>query len=59
MKKTFLIFLAIEFVLIMWGISLLIIANYLSYKCDLQLIRERQEGLKTHTVYKNCLEEEK
>lgn len=58
MKKTILTFLIIEFIVISWGITILLISNYFAYKCDLKLIKERQEGLKTHTVYKNCLEDE-
>ena len=38
---------------------MLMIVNYIVTQQDLKLIKERQERLKNHTVYKNCLYEER
>ena len=58
MKKAILILFTIEIIIIIWGISAIIIADYLISKEELRLQKERQEGLKIHTVYKNCWEDE-
>lgn len=58
MKRVFLILLIVELIIIIWGFFAISIANYIISKEELQLNKERQEGLKTHIVYKNCWEDE-
>lgn len=44
----------IEIIILVWGFFAIGIANYMISKEELRLNRERQEGLKIQTVYKNC-----
>lgn len=46
---------AIEIIILIWGFFAIGIANYMVSKEEMIMNRERQEGLKVHTVYENCL----
>lgn len=55
MKNKILWILAgIEVFIIIYGICAFMIANYFITKQDLELIKERQEGLKIKTIYRDC-----
>ena len=58
-NKILLIFVEIEAFIIIFGMFMLMIVNYIVTQQDLKLIKERQERLKNHTVYKNCVYEER
>lgn len=48
----------IEIIILVWGFFAVGIANYMVSKEELRLQQERQNGLKIHTVYKDCFCEE-
>lgn len=49
------VLLGFEIFILAWGFFAVGIANYMVSKEEMRMNRERQEGLKVHTVYKNCL----
>ena len=54
MKNDLITLLIIEIIILVWGFFAVGIANYMVSKEELRLQQERQEGLKIHTVYKDC-----
>ena len=52
-SKVLLVLMGIEIFIIVYGICAFAIANYFITKQDLELIKERQKGLKIQMVYKN------
>jgi hypothetical protein len=58
MRSDLLILLIIEIIILVWGFFAVGIANYMVSKEELRLQQERQNGLKIHTVYKDCFCEE-
>ena len=58
MRDFFKIFIAIELLLIFCGMVAISATHLIIRNEELQINKERQEGLKVHTVYKNCWEVE-
>lgn len=58
MRNFLRIFIAIELLFIFCGMVAISVTHLVIRNEELQINKERQEGLKVHTVYKNCLEEE-
>ena len=54
MKSYFKIFIIVELLFIIGGMFAFLITNLVIRNEELELMRERNEQQKIHTVYKNC-----
>jgi len=52
------ILLIIEFNILLWGILAIGIASCIIRSQELKINKEWQDGLKTHVVYKDCLQDD-